>query len=434
MAMLEFSGNTVDLVEYKQLWEANDRPTVVYLHNPFCMTYNNCLFCCHKGCPKNNHTDKEVEVFYFKYMPKLFKQYDSILSKQDIKLVSFGGGTPNYLPADKFEEYLKSIPDYILKARKLIELHPALITEDFVRVLAKYNFTTAIFCFQTFDENILKANGRLVPDYANAFKCMRLAKTLGINVAVDLITYWTTKDGWENVLRKDFEILGETPDEITISVLYQNKYNRDDFNGIEVYRKIQRAVSDFYPNWQNPENTLEGCFNVAATRIYKPGTSIREDFDVYINSLSDIPWEHEQGYSTFGMGTYKNGDKAAYSIIGPDLLFYEEFVDFDMPPVIHKHRDWNFWEGARNVINFYENLFNGKNPPVGVMLTLQNLCKATNYGIDQFDHFKQADGCEHKWCPRVVYSGKSTEEQKREEDFFDTIKKIDKNAVATYNS
>ena len=177
MAMLEFSGNTVDLVEYKKFWETNDRPTVVYLHNPFCMTYNNCFFCCHKGCPKNNHTEKEVEDFYFKYMPKLFKQYDSILSKQDIKLVSFGGGTPNYLPADKFEEYLKSIPGYILKARKLIELHPALITEDFIRVLAKYNFTTAIFCFQTFDENILKANGRLVPDYANAFKCMRLAKT-----------------------------------------------------------------------------------------------------------------------------------------------------------------------------------------------------------------------------------------------------------------
>lgn len=52
MAMLEFSGNTVDLVEYKQLWEANDRPTVVYLHNPFCMTYNNCFFAVIKGAQK----------------------------------------------------------------------------------------------------------------------------------------------------------------------------------------------------------------------------------------------------------------------------------------------------------------------------------------------------------------------------------------------
>lgn len=431
--MLEFSDNIVSLFSYKKLWKENNRPTVVYLHNPFCKTYDNCGYCMHKGCPKKNHTEEEVEDFYFKYMPKLFKWYDCILSKQDIKLVSFGGGTPNYLSAEKFEEYLKSMPDYILKARKLIELHPALITEDFIRVLAKYNFTTAIFCFQTFDEKILKANGRLIPDYENAFKCMHLAKTLGMNVAADLITYWTTDEGWIDVLRKDFEVLGEDADEITISVLYQNKYNRDDFDGIEVYRKIQRAVNDFYPEWQNPEHTLEDCFNVAATRIYKPGTSIREDFDVYINSLSDMPWEHEQGYSTFGIGTYKNGDKAAYSMIGPDLLFYEEFIDFDTPPTIHKHRDWSFWEGARNVIKFYEDLFNGKNPPVGVTLTLQNLCKAANYGIEQFDHFKQADRCNGEWSPRLVFSGKSAEEKKREDEFFDVVSKVDKNAVMSYN-
>ena len=68
------------------------------------------------------------------------------------------------------------------------------------------------------------------------------------------------------------------------------------------------------------------------------------------------------------------------------------------------------------------------------MLTLQNLCKATNYGIDQFDHFKQAGGCEHKWYPRVVYSGKSIEEQKREEEFLDVVGKIDKNVITVYNS
>ena len=45
--MLEFSGNTVDLEEYKKFWETNDRPTVVYLHNPF---YFTTVFISNQGC------------------------------------------------------------------------------------------------------------------------------------------------------------------------------------------------------------------------------------------------------------------------------------------------------------------------------------------------------------------------------------------------
>ena len=54
--MLEFSGKTVDMITYKQMWANNTRPTVVYLHNPFCKTETNCGYCMHKGCPKNNQS------------------------------------------------------------------------------------------------------------------------------------------------------------------------------------------------------------------------------------------------------------------------------------------------------------------------------------------------------------------------------------------
>lgn len=436
--MLEFSGNVVDIVSYRKMWEKNVRPTVVYLHNPFCKTETNCGYCMHKGCPKNNHTEEEVQKFYFDYMPHLFKQYDSILKNQKIEMVDFGGGTPNYLPAEDFDKYLNSMPEYLEKApRKIIELHPALITKDFINVLKKHNFTTLIFCFQTLDNDILREQGRLIPNYKNAFECMQYARDLEMNIAMDLITYWTTEDGWENTLRMDLTKIIDWnnfwPDELTVSVLYQNKYNNDNFNGISVYRKIRQIINARFPNYLNPENTLFDHYNVAATRVYKPDSPVIDDFNVYINSLSDMAWEHEQGYSTFGMGTYKNGDKAAYSMIGPDMLFYEEFQDFDRHPLIHQHRKWNFWDAARETINFYENVFNGENPPVATGLTLMNICQSKNLGIEQFDHFQQSSRCKHSWSPRITFSGKSEIERKFEEDFGAIVGAVDKNGEVVYN-
>lgn len=434
--MLEFSDKTVDLISYKQLWAKNIRPTVVYLHNPFCKTETNCGYCMHKGCPKNNHTEQEVQQFYFEYMPKLFKEYDDILKDQNIQMVDFGGGTPNYLSAEDFDKYMSLLPMYLKNApSKIIELHPALITENFIRVLSKYKFTTVIFCFQTFDEKILRTQGRLIPNFENAFNCMRLARTSGINVAVDLITYWTTENGWEDVLRDDLSRLTDfKPDEITISVLYQNKYNRDDFNGVGVYRKIRSAVDRYFPGYDNPENTLNANFNVAATRIYRSLKSKAfDDFQIYINSLSDMPWEHEQGYSTFGMGTYKNGDKAAYSMMGPDFLFYEEFKGFDERPEIHQHKKWNFWEAAKETIRFYEELYGGENPPVGENLVLQNVCLSKNLGIEQFDHFQQGNKTKHTWLPRQSLSDKSEIEKNFENKFSAVVDKIDKNVEIVYN-
>lgn len=423
--MLEFSKDIVSKKQLEKYWENNIRPTVVYLHNPFCKTYNNCFYCLHKGCPKNNHTEKEVNDFYFKYMPKLFKYYENILNNQDIKLVDFGGGTPNYLSPEEFSEYLKLLPKTLLDKPKIIELHPALISKDFIKVLHDYKFTTLTFCFQTFDNNILRNQGRLIPNYDYVFECMEVARKLGMNIAVDLITYWTTEDGWEKVLEKDLRTLEDfQPDEITISVLYQNKYNRDDFNGLSVYRKIKRAVKTVFPEYENPENTLNECYEVAATRIYKPGSEIRKDFDIYLNSLSDMPWEHEQGYSTLGMGTYKNGDKAAYSMIGPDLLFYEEFNGFNKNPKVHKHRDYNFWETCRKTIDYLEKELGKKNPPVGENLILTNICESSNLAEEQFAHFFQKETGKWDMAPRQCFSEKSEFEKNIDINFQILVKGV----------
>lgn len=436
---LEFSNEIINLKELKELWTKNTRPTVLYLHNPFCKTKENCLYCMHKGCPKNNHTEQEVKDFYFVYMHKLITDfYGDIIEQQDIKLISFGGGTPNYLSAKEFKDYMRMLCDVhpkLLDIPKVIELHPALITKEFIDVLHEFNFTTLIFCFQTFDDKILKNQGRLIPNYNNAFECMTQAKEFGMNIAVDLITYWDTKPGWENVLKRDLEMLKPyEPDEITISVLYQNKYGNDKFNGVEVYRTIKRTIinNSLFKKYDNPEGTLDSFYNVAATRLYKPDSNVRKDFDIYINSLTDLSWEHEQGYSTLGIGTYKNGDKAAYSIIGPDILIYEEDKSLNKLPVLHIHRRYNFWDSARNVIDFLQYKL-GDNPPVGASLILQNICQSQNLAIDQFAQFIQGN-CKWELSPRICFSGKTAEETKRDLEFEEKLKLIDKNESNFYTN
>lgn len=425
MKYCEFSGDIEKEIE--KLWETNTRPVSLYLNNPFCRTENNCHYCVHRGCPTSKHNEEEVQKFYFEYMPMLLKHYENVINKQDIKLVNFGGGTPNYLSAKDFDRYLSLLPSKLINVHKIIELHPAYLTKEFLDVLKKYNFTTVIFCFQTFDTDMLNKQGRTIANLNNSKELVKYAKELGFNVGSDIITYWTKYSTDWAILEKDLQILKEMDmDEITISVLYQNKYN-DEFEAAEVYRNIGRIVRRIIPEYKNPENTLVENFNVVTTRMFKPDSAIREDFEIYINSLTDITWEHEQGYSTLGLGSYKNQDKAVFSVIGPDVTLYEKFEDWDKIPTYYKTKNWNFWEAARNVIDALEETYKGKNPPVGANVLLTNIAVNNNLF---YDHFIQGN-CEFQITPR--HSLKKTQfEIEKDTEFCSTI--VDKNFISEYNT
>ena len=434
---LKYSKEIINKEDYYKMWEKDNRPVTIYFHNPFCITEENCAYCMHKGCPKSQHDEGEVAQFYFQYMETLFDFYEPIVNSKDIKLINFGGGTPNYLDAKDFDTFLGNLfykfPK-LLDVPKIIEIHPALITKEFILMLRGFFFSTVIFCFQTFDNDILRENGRLISNRENCVSAIKLAKELGMNVGIDLITYWHTGLDWTDTLESDLKVVKQLePDELTISVLYQNKYNNPNFNGDYVYGKIRQAVNYHLPDYRNYENTLEEHHEVAATRFFLKGSEkAKEEFDIYTHSLSDMPWQSEQGYSTLGMGTYKNGDKAAYSIIGQEGLVYEEFVDFDKPPILHLHKKWDFWEAAKNVIEAMREQFNGENPPVGATLTLQNIAEALNLEEEQFQQVFVGN-C--NWCfePRKSWSGKSDYETKIDNEFEEKVERLDKKKIREFN-
>lgn len=428
--MLKFSSeDIISFEKIKELWAKNNLPTVLYFHNPFCITYDNCKYCMHKGCPKNDHNSEEVLKYYFEYAYSLFKLYDEIIQSQDIKLINFGGGTPNYLDPTLFDKFCSGLPSWFKEKEKIIELHPALISKVYIDILEKWNFKNLIFCFQTFDEKTLNNQGRLSTLNIEVFK---YAKQKGFNLAIDLITCWNDNSEDYKILENDLNIVKSLqPDELTISPLYQTKYSKSQAELFDIYSKIKKLVNKIIPDYENPENTLEELFNVCAIRLFKKDSDIKRVFDIYINSLSDFSWEHNQGYSTLGLGTYKNRDKSVYSIIGGDYIIYEEFNNW-LEPKFHLAKNWNFWEAAKNVLSALEEKL-GKNPPVGFHIILDNVSQnlsMNNFGGEYdtpFDHFVQGN-CKFSLSGRLPIC-----ETEEEIEFKKEVDLIDKNFINSYN-
>ena len=401
MAYCEFKkDDIIDLNKVEEIWSKNTRPVSIYINNPFCMggyDGKNCRYCVHRGYPSPN--DEEVESFY-KYLIKLLEQYNKIIEDNEIKLVNFGGGTPTFIYAkygiDAFKKFLSSIDVRIPNFKsihKMMELHPAYLTEELLDVLHEYGFTTVMFCVQTFSEKILEKENRRFGEpgiWIDKLKNLRYyARELGINVAFDFITFWTANvDNDIYTLNEDLDILKEfEPDEFTISVMCQYKYG----SGINIgylYRGISIAVNRVFPTYINPEDSLLHP-EVTAIRFYNPdNNSVLEDFNIYRNTMTDVGWEYEHGYSTLGLGCYKNQDKAVFSIIGPRYTIYDEFDGFDKLPIYHLGKDYDFWKAAHNILYALEKEYGDNEMQVGSKITLINKCQNQNLA---YSHFGQGN-------------------------------------------
>ena len=112
---------------------SDPRPISLYIDNPFC--YKRCKYCVHYGCLESKK--KDVDEYYFKYLPNEFKKFNKIINEKEIKMICFGGGTPNYLSAIDFDKFCSTFPKKIIDSKKYIELHVGLLNKNFLDVLKK---------------------------------------------------------------------------------------------------------------------------------------------------------------------------------------------------------------------------------------------------------------------------------------------------------
>lgn len=367
----------VTFSKIESLWSKNTKPIAVYLNNPFCNN-NNCKFCVHRGTPY--HTEEEVDWFYFTYMPKQFKRYAKVLKTQNIHHVNYGGGTPNYLSAEKFQKYLDKVVPKCLKKKELpkyIELHVGYLTKEFLKMLADNHFTMVTFCIQTFDKEVLDFEHRKYKSPDEIIELARYAHSLGLKIAVDLIFSWhknnLNKD--KEIYQNDLKILKQLePEEISTAILYQSSVIRTDEEKQQMMSFVKANLFFNFPSYlQDNEN---GGLIIRSFKNYES----QKLFMDYVYSLTaGTPWLTDKNYSVLGIGTYKSQNVDIHSGIGAYIGYHEvQNAKKPLDPYYYLAKNIDFWEYAHRTLDKIKEWTENKEVPVGTVIKLVNIIPNDN--------------------------------------------------------
>lgn len=153
----------IDRATQKQWLEANagsERSISLYIHIPFCK--ERCLYC---GC---NVVVTRQQDASSAYVPYLIREIDAIADSRQkdkrIKQIHFGGGTPNFLLDQEFDQIMNHIknrfeiePD----AEIGIEIDPCSTHPNQLEFLADLGFNRLSLGVQDIDETVQKAVNRI---------------------------------------------------------------------------------------------------------------------------------------------------------------------------------------------------------------------------------------------------------------------------------
>ena len=168
----------------------------VYIHIPFCNTI--CSYC--DFCKLKYHNKWSLS-----YLKSLQKEIELNYKKESLKTIYIGGGTPNSLNDDEFEELLKIVSTLSFDSvyEYTIECNVELITEYQVSLMKKYGVNRVSLGVQTFQKKFLNfLNRNHTKEMVN--EKIDLLRTYGIsNINVDLMYAFPgeTLDDLENDIK-----------------------------------------------------------------------------------------------------------------------------------------------------------------------------------------------------------------------------------------
>lgn len=154
------------------------RPVSLYLHIPFCKTM--CWYC---GChTKATRRLDPVEA----YAEVLLEEIDIVANHMPGRLkvshVHWGGGSPTYLPADRFEALMDRIRhrfDVLEDAEVAVEVDPRIFSAQMATAFSNTGVNRASLGVQTFDPEVQKAVNR-IQDRACVEACVDLLRAAGV--------------------------------------------------------------------------------------------------------------------------------------------------------------------------------------------------------------------------------------------------------------
>ncbi|MCR9131025.1 MAG: radical SAM family heme chaperone HemW [bacterium] len=173
----------------------------LYLHIPFCKQA--CSYCDFYFVTRHHQKQDFVDAL----IKEIESYRNSRITKEPIKSVYFGGGTPSLLNANQFEQILEAIAKtFKLAVEELtVEMNPDDVKPGYLADLKSLGINRASMGVQSFDESLLAFMHR-AHNRAEALKSLEYLSTAGFdNFTVDLI-YGNPGQSLE-VLESDIETL-----------------------------------------------------------------------------------------------------------------------------------------------------------------------------------------------------------------------------------
>lgn len=155
-----------DADDYIEEIEKNDAPDgadlSLYIHLPFCKS--RCLYC---ACNSIISRNKKIIDSYLDYLFKEIGIVSNLLDKKrQVVQIHLGGGTPNYLGADKLSlliERLKNSFNVNKDAEISVELDPRLLDAEFLSSLNDTGFNRLSFGVQDLNAKVQQTVARINP-------------------------------------------------------------------------------------------------------------------------------------------------------------------------------------------------------------------------------------------------------------------------------
>ena len=370
----------ISFEDIKNIWKNNNTPIGIYIHSPWCKT--NCTYCVYNG--RISDFDKEGDKYFKEFLPKEIDKYLPIINENVVQSIYFGGGTPNYRgDLDQLIPSFEKLKD-IKCAEKTIELHTGWkITDDQLKLLQSYGFTTIILCVQTFDKNLLAEVNRYHEYDNNVEELIQKIHQLDMNVGMDFLYFPKKSSCTEN----DLNILSsfkENPDEITFSTIYKDKNINSVRDFLSIMRRSQLIekgmipyVGDIYTTNEQSIKDLETL--VSRTKCFrlftKAGLRMLNNKKLYsfIDYLEEI-----QSPPLIGIGGYRNPAEWVYSGVG-GYRYHTEIMNLDNPKYI-LDSELSFWDKIRNLVDWAESVL-GNDSTQGLSFSCQDICSiSTNTG------------------------------------------------------
>ena len=162
------------------------RPMSLYLHIPFCR--ERCFYC---GCNVHLTKQQKTSAVYVKY---LLKELDHLADfhkgNRNIRQLHFGGGTPNFLLNEEFQQIIEKIKtnfQFETDAEIGIEMDPCTTRPGQLEFLRQLGVNRLSLGVQDFDEKVQIAINRLQGKDIT-LQHLELARSLGIQgINFDLI-------------------------------------------------------------------------------------------------------------------------------------------------------------------------------------------------------------------------------------------------------